>query len=519
MSVLRTSGCGPTGLCIRSSRYSVMSSAPTGTSCPVISRSRAASRVAIGTPRVRTPTSARRSSPRLRSTISCAIRVSVRPIRSASITTGIGTPRVDERSIGRGIRRSAVSNGLRWWRALAWPSCRPRRAGLKNWRSIPRGTGELGTTGEPGNWETEKLGKCGTASTRPAKARGMQANSIEEFEVWQRSVRLGAAITAIVRTPPLCRDLPLRTQSDECVDSILSNLEEGFEQGTDKAFARYVYIARGSCREIRGHLLAAQLRGHLAQTEVCGLQKECEDVRRLMTGLIHYLLRSDRTATRSAKPPTAQRSPRPLSEAPDCSAKPPTAQRSPRPLCEAPDRSAKPPTSLRSPRPLSEAPDFPEAPDYERSALVRLDERNRAAGAEFAPEDVGPRVAVHVVGDGQSEEVEHRRHDVHHRRAVLPTRRHGRTVGEQETVWRVLVAAGQAGVARGNARARASPPSAAPCRIPTRRAAGRRGPATPRARPMMRVHADVGALEHLAVQAALVRAARRRNPAAIAKRR
>src|SRR5688572_15167920 len=64
-----------------------MSSAPVGISSPVISRSARAMRLAIGTPRVRTPTRARWSTPLFRSTISCAIRVRVRPMRSASMTT------------------------------------------------------------------------------------------------------------------------------------------------------------------------------------------------------------------------------------------------------------------------------------------------------------------------------------------------------------------------------------------------------------------------------------------------
>ena len=42
ISVLRTTGCGPTAWRIRSSRYSVMSSAPVGTSWPLISLNRSA---------------------------------------------------------------------------------------------------------------------------------------------------------------------------------------------------------------------------------------------------------------------------------------------------------------------------------------------------------------------------------------------------------------------------------------------------------------------------------------------
>ena len=52
----------------------------------------AASRAASGTPRARMPTSARSSAPRLRSRISCAMRVRLRDTRSASITTAMANP-------------------------------------------------------------------------------------------------------------------------------------------------------------------------------------------------------------------------------------------------------------------------------------------------------------------------------------------------------------------------------------------------------------------------------------------
>src|SRR5688572_30298024 len=68
-----------------------MSRAPTDTSSPVICLMSPAIRWAIGTPRLRTPTSARSARPRLCSRISCEIRVSARLMRSASITTGMFT--------------------------------------------------------------------------------------------------------------------------------------------------------------------------------------------------------------------------------------------------------------------------------------------------------------------------------------------------------------------------------------------------------------------------------------------
>jgi four helix bundle protein len=67
----------------------------------------------------------------------------------------------------------------------------------------------------------------------------MQANTIEELEVWQQALRFVSAVSAVARAGSLGKDLRLRAQIDDCMDSILSNLSEGFEQGTDRAFARY----------------------------------------------------------------------------------------------------------------------------------------------------------------------------------------------------------------------------------------------------------------------------------------
>src|SRR5688572_1647187 len=69
-----------------------MSSMPTGTWAPTISLTVVARRLARGTPRVRIPTKANSSVPRLRSTISWAIRARVRDMRVPSITRGMGRP-------------------------------------------------------------------------------------------------------------------------------------------------------------------------------------------------------------------------------------------------------------------------------------------------------------------------------------------------------------------------------------------------------------------------------------------
>src|SRR5829696_2092526 len=79
-----------------------MSTVPAAGSTPPSSEICLRSRCAIGTPRVWIPTSARRSSSALPSTISCAIRLSVRAIAS-------GSSRTFEAEISAGWRKSLPS--------------------------------------------------------------------------------------------------------------------------------------------------------------------------------------------------------------------------------------------------------------------------------------------------------------------------------------------------------------------------------------------------------------------------
>jgi four helix bundle protein len=131
-----------------------------------------------------------------------------------------------------------------------------------------------------------------------AATRHMQVNSVEELHVWQSARQFVAAVSALTRGDRMSRELRLRDQIDACADSILSNLAEGFEQGTDRGFARYLYIARGSCSEARAHLTVAQLRGAVAPETADELRQDAAQVIQMLTGLIRYLHCSDRKQRR-----------------------------------------------------------------------------------------------------------------------------------------------------------------------------------------------------------------------------
>lgn len=82
-------------------------------------------------------------------------------------------------------------------------------------------------------------------------------NKIEKFEdldVWKEGVNLSVDI---YRALEHCKDYGLRGQVQRSAVSIPSNISEGFERKGNKEFIQYLYIAKGSCAELRTHLYIA----------------------------------------------------------------------------------------------------------------------------------------------------------------------------------------------------------------------------------------------------------------------
>ena len=96
-----------------------------------------------------------------------------------------------------------------------------------------------------------------------------------------------------LKTPKLSKNFKLRNQIADATAAIEANLEEGFEQGTDRAFARYLNISKGSLGETLGHLRRAFREGYIAKDELETRIAMGETLGKMLGGFIKYLQRSD----------------------------------------------------------------------------------------------------------------------------------------------------------------------------------------------------------------------------------
>jgi four helix bundle protein len=122
----------------------------------------------------------------------------------------------------------------------------------------------------------------------------VHAKSLEELEVFQRALDAADAISAILTRDCFRRDLACRDQLSQASSRIPSHIGEGFGQKTDRHFAHYLYIARGSCNEVRSELTVAKGRGYVTTAEWKELSARYIVIGKQITNLAKHLQRENR---------------------------------------------------------------------------------------------------------------------------------------------------------------------------------------------------------------------------------
>ena len=119
--------------------------------------------------------------------------------------------------------------------------------------------------------------------------------AIQRFEdmlAWQAGRVLCAKVYALCGAGGLVRDWGLKDQMTRAAGSVMHNIAEGFDAGSDAEFVRFLGYARRSCTEVQSELYVALDQGYIDQArfeEVYGLAAEA---RSAIAGLTNYLRKS-----------------------------------------------------------------------------------------------------------------------------------------------------------------------------------------------------------------------------------
>ncbi len=111
----------------------------------------------------------------------------------------------------------------------------------------------------------------------------------EDIEAWQMARTLTADIYQLTLKDGFDRDYGMKDQIRRAVVSIMNNIAEGFERGSNKDFARFLYISRGSAGEVRCLLYVAHDLGYISEEEFNQNKELCCRISGALWGFIQYL--------------------------------------------------------------------------------------------------------------------------------------------------------------------------------------------------------------------------------------
>jgi len=113
--------------------------------------------------------------------------------------------------------------------------------------------------------------------------------SFEDLPVWKSAKDLAAIVYKVTSKGKVSKDYGLKDQIQRAAVSVSSNIAEGFERGTKRGFVQFLYIARGSCGELRSQIFIAKDIGYLDNREFEELYNTTKKVSNQINGFIEYL--------------------------------------------------------------------------------------------------------------------------------------------------------------------------------------------------------------------------------------
>jgi len=113
----------------------------------------------------------------------------------------------------------------------------------------------------------------------------------EDIKAWQAARDLVQAVYKTSGNGKFKTDFGLRDQIRRASVSVMSNIAEGFERGSDRELQRFLYIAKGSAGEVRSHLCVAMDLGYITSVQFSELRIKAEGVAKSLSAFITYLAR------------------------------------------------------------------------------------------------------------------------------------------------------------------------------------------------------------------------------------
>ena len=114
----------------------------------------------------------------------------------------------------------------------------------------------------------------------------MKIEKFEDIVGWQKAYELSQIIYQVFSD---CKDYGFKNQIQRAAVSIMNNIAEGFERKTNNEFKQFLYVAKGSCGELRSMIYLAKSLKYLSDESASILLKKSTEISKILSGLIKTL--------------------------------------------------------------------------------------------------------------------------------------------------------------------------------------------------------------------------------------
>ena len=111
----------------------------------------------------------------------------------------------------------------------------------------------------------------------------------EDLQSWQKARLLTNLVYDLTGHTEFAKDFRLRDQIRDAAGSVMHNIAEGFDSGSNPEFIRFMKMARRSASEVQSQLYLALDRKYITIEELKKTYDIATESKRLINGMIAYL--------------------------------------------------------------------------------------------------------------------------------------------------------------------------------------------------------------------------------------
>ena len=123
----------------------------------------------------------------------------------------------------------------------------------------------------------------------------MKIERFEDIEAWKLGRELTRLVYDAAKQEAFARDFGLKDQIQRASGSVMHNIAEGFDGGSNKEFIKFLRYSQRSCSEVQSELYVAIDQEYIDSDQFQQLYDLASQAHSKIGGFIAYLLGSERT--------------------------------------------------------------------------------------------------------------------------------------------------------------------------------------------------------------------------------